>query len=151
MPRDDFSRPVLETLSRRVGLRCSNPGCGAPTAGPRTESNASVNIGVGAHITAASAGGPRYDAELTPAERKSIENGVWLCQSCGKLFDNDPSHYTAQVLRQWKQQAENAARSTLEQGNPPQTPEERAELRAHRRQLITSWRAAIEVGEVRVH
>ena len=144
MSRDDFSRRVLDTLSQRVGLRCSNPKCSAPTAGPRTESSASVNIGVGAHITAASPGGPRYDAKLTPSERKSIENGVWLCQSCGKLVDNDPSCYTAQVLRQWKRQAEDAARSALEQGSSPETLEERTELCAYRRQLIASWRDAIE-------
>ena len=42
-----------------------------------------------AHICAAAQGGPRYDASMTPEERKSFENGIWLCQSCSKLIDTD--------------------------------------------------------------
>jgi hypothetical protein len=144
MPRDNFARAVVETLARRVGLRCSNPGCGKPTAGPRSEPSAAVNIGVGAHITAAAAGGPRFDPTLTRAQRRSEENGIWLCQNCAKLIDNDPSHYRADILRQWKQMAEDTARAQLEQVSQQVTPEEHAERRAYRRRLIESWRVAIE-------
>ena len=38
-------------------------------------------------------GGPRYDASMTPEERKSFENGIWLCQSCSKLIDTDITRY----------------------------------------------------------
>ena len=80
--RDDFPRIVVETLAKRVGNRCSNPGCRKLTSGPHTDDEKSLNVGVAAHVTAASAGGPRYDASLTAEERKDIGNGIWLCQSC---------------------------------------------------------------------
>jgi hypothetical protein len=36
-------------------------------------------------------------------------NGIWLCQNCGKLVDNDSERYTVQLLWVWKLQAEEAA------------------------------------------
>jgi hypothetical protein len=87
--RDDFDEKTKEILSRRVGLRCSNPNCRKLTNGPQTNPTKAINIGVAAHITAASQNGPRFDANMTPEERKSAENGIWLCQNCAKLIDND--------------------------------------------------------------
>lgn len=144
LSRDDFLRSVVETLSKRVALRCSNPNCRRPTAGPRSEASASVNIGVGAHITAAASGGPRFDPTLATAQRRSPENGIWLCQNCAKLVDNDPTNYTADVLREWKQMAEAVARMQLEHVLPHEAPDEQVALRAYRRKLIDSWRAVIE-------
>ena len=114
MTRDDFSRKTLDTLAKRVGVRCSNPACRKLTTGPREVSDHIVNIGVGAHITAASAGGPRYDEQMTIDERKSLDNVIWLCQNCAKLIDNDPVRYTVDGLRSWKQAAEQAALMELE-------------------------------------
>ena len=37
------------------------------------------------------------------------DNGIWLCQNCAKLVDNDPIRYTADVLRGWKASAESEA------------------------------------------
>jgi hypothetical protein len=34
--------------------------------------------------------GPRYDPVLTVEQRCSVANGIWLCQNCAKLIDNDP-------------------------------------------------------------
>jgi hypothetical protein len=98
----------------RVGVRCSNPFCRKLTTGPRTESPFIVSIGVAAHITAASPGGPRYDLSLSSPQREAAENGLWLCQNCAKLIDNDPERYTAGVLREWKTGAEAAALAELE-------------------------------------
>ncbi len=114
MARDYFSKQTLDTLAKRVGVRCSIPSCRKLTTGPRTESHHIVNIGVGAHITAAGSGGPRHDASLTPKQRRSPENGIWLCQSCAKLIDNDPARYTVDALRHWKAQAEASALAELE-------------------------------------
>jgi hypothetical protein len=61
---------------------------------------------VAAHITAASIGGPRYDSDLLPEERSSTSNGIWLCQNCAKLIDNDISRFSVGVLSQWKTEAE---------------------------------------------
>lgn len=107
--RDDFAKKVKDTLASRVALRCSNPDCGAATSGPKLHAGDAVNLGVGAHITAASPGGPRYDPNLTTAERSAGENGIWLCQNCAKLIDSDVARYSVATLRQWKAEAERRA------------------------------------------
>lgn len=112
--RDDFTNSTKEVLARRVGTRCSNPNCRKPTSGPQTKSDKAINIGVAAHITAASSDGPRYNKDLSPEQRKSIDNGIWLCQNCAKLVDNDEQRYTVDLLRQWKQLSEQAALLEIE-------------------------------------
>ena len=97
--RDDFSSDIKSVLARRVGMLCSNPGHRVPTSGPQEDSKKATNIGVAAHITAAAAGGPRFDETLPPDQRKSIENAIWLCQNCAKLIDNDPHLYTVDLVR----------------------------------------------------
>jgi HEAT repeat protein len=112
--RDDFSPKTIEILAKRVGYRCSNLSCRKLTSGPHEEAHKSVNIGVAAHITAAAPGGKRYDASLSSEERRSIENGMWLCQNCGKLIDNDEQKYSVDLLRSWKREAEQQAQSEVE-------------------------------------
>lgn len=112
--RDDFTLATKELLAKRVAFRCSNPRCSQVTSGPQEDPGKSINIGVAAHITAASPDGPRYDPTLTTDERRDPTNGTWLCQSCAKLIDSDSSRYTVQVLRDWKSEAEDAASRALE-------------------------------------
>jgi hypothetical protein len=107
--RDDFSEEVKRTVAARVGYRCSSPTCRAPTSGPQLDPSRSLNVGVASHITAASPGGPRYDPTLTPDERRHSDNAIWLCQTCGKLVDNDKLRFTEEELRRWKRDAENEA------------------------------------------
>ncbi len=113
--RDDFSAKTKDLLARRVGFRCSNPGCRQLTVGPQVDPSGAVNIGVAAHITAASPEGPRYDSTLTREQRAAPENGIWLCQTDGKLVDSDRVRYTVEELRDWKERAEAAATRELEQ------------------------------------
>jgi hypothetical protein len=119
--RDDFSPAMKEVLAKRVGFRCSNPACRQLTSGPQVDVTKAVNVGVASHITAASPGGPRYDASLTPDERSHPNNGVWLCQKCGKLVDNDAIRYTQPLLREWKSRAEGAAIREVEGGTIQRT------------------------------
>ncbi|MCG8576919.1 MAG: hypothetical protein MI810_18705 [Flavobacteriales bacterium] len=112
--RDDFSNSTKETLAKRVGYKCSNPNCRKGTVGPRTEGNKTVNIGIAAHITAASEGGPRFNKDLSSAERKDISNGIWLCQNCAKLIDNDPSKYSVELIHKWKEISELSASLEIE-------------------------------------
>jgi len=111
--RDDFPEPVKRSLALRVANRCSRPECGALTSGPQDEQSKAINIGVAAHIAAAAAGGPRYDPFMTAEERASAVNGIWLCQNCAKLVDNDPIRFTIEVLQRWKTQREAEARRAL--------------------------------------
>ncbi|MFI9374850.1 hypothetical protein [Streptomyces parvulus] len=69
-----------------------------------------TNIGVGAHITAAAKGGPRYDDNVSPEERAAYGNGIWLCANHAKLIDDNEDRYTASLLRAWKRNAERNAR-----------------------------------------
>lgn len=118
--RDDFNEPIKRALAARVATLCSNPDCRALTSGPHEDAGKAVNLGVAAHITAAAAGGPRYDAGLTAEQRSSAENAIWLCQNCAKLIDNDPVRFPVAVLRAWKVKAEETARSGM--GKAPVAP-----------------------------
>jgi hypothetical protein len=113
--RDDFAALVLREIAHEVGHRCSNPDCQTPTSGPSKQKGVS-NVGVGAHITAAAPGGPRFDPALTPAQRKSAANAIWLCNSCGRLVDNDASTYTVGELVKWKLDAIDRAQKALASG-----------------------------------
>src|SRR5881296_1719239 len=93
--RDAFRALTKRILAARVAHRCCNPDCGALTSGPQTRHAKAVSIGVAAHITAASPGGARYAHELTFDKRSDFANGIWLCQNCAKLVDNDPLRFTA--------------------------------------------------------
>ena len=44
--RDEFPKAVAETLAKRVGNRCSNPGCRKRTSGPHTDDDKALNVGV---------------------------------------------------------------------------------------------------------
>lgn len=113
-PRDDFKKDIIKILRDRAGNICSNPNCVHPTSGPRSDGINAINVGVAAHITAAAAGGPRYDKFSSPEKRSDINNGIWLCQTCSKLIDNDEQKYTVGVLNSWKIIAENRATTAIE-------------------------------------
>jgi len=112
--RDDFTKATIRKLAHRAGYRCSFPNCTVTTAGPSEESlDATSNIGVACHITAAAPGGPRHDENLSSVERKSISNGIWMCQNHAKLIDDDEVIYTEDDLKAWKQEAEDRARDAM--------------------------------------
>ena len=117
--RDDFTPTTVTKLGKRVGFVCSNPACRIHTIGPNEASDKTSNIGKAAHICAAAENGPRYDPNMTPAQRSGIDNGIWLCGNCHDIVDDDPVRYPADLLRQWKADAENAASNRL--GKPIST------------------------------
>lgn len=113
MRSDDFTQRTKRQLAHCVGHICSNPDCQAPTSGPGTETSTLVNVGDAAHITAASPGGPRYNPSLTPEQRRSYENGIWLCVTDARIVDQDETHYSVELLLAWKSQAEERARKDI--------------------------------------
>ena len=113
MSRDDFTKNTIDILGKRVGFLCSNPNCKRPTVGANELCDKSTIIGIAAHITAASKGGPRYDDSLSIEQRKNIENGIWLCSDCSYLIDKDKKRYTIELLKEWKRKAENESRKRL--------------------------------------
>jgi hypothetical protein len=131
MPRDDFSEEVKTVIAKRVSYLCSRPDCRAVTIGPHNDPAKTVNVGVAAHITAASPGGPRYDRSLSSAERRHADNAIWLCQNCAKLIDSDGSRFTVAVLRHWKRNAEEEARALMGRMTTPQSQNLQAKCRQY--------------------
>jgi hypothetical protein len=112
--RDDFTEKVKQAMAKRVGFRCSNPDCRKLTVGPGSQPMQTISVGVAAHITAASIGGPRYDGAITEEQRRAIANGVWLCQTCGTLVDRDEQRYSITILGEWKNRAEASALEAIQ-------------------------------------
>ena len=92
---------------------CAYPNCFATTSGPADNSGKSVNIGEAAHISAAQSGGPRYDASLTPEQRKDADNGIWMCRTHAALIDRDEERFPLHLVTDWKYAAEDRARKIL--------------------------------------
>jgi len=137
--RDDFCEDVKRTLASRVGSVCSNPDCRASTSGPQIDSAKVLNVGVAAHITSAAEGGPRYDPRLSPEQRRSVDNGIWLCQTCAKLIDNDQERYHEKLLLAWKEIAEFRALNAIgKTATPSQETEYQRKLRA-----ISPWKGKL--------
>jgi hypothetical protein len=147
--RINFSSEPKAVLARRSAFECAI--CKAPTFGPSMESTESVTcVGVAAHITAASPGGPRYDAELSPKQRCSAENGIWLCQNHAKMIDDDEVKWTVSELRAIKLAHERDVYTRI--GVPPPTATHSKEnvsapcefAFAFVRELIPAYRAILE-------
>ena len=103
--RDDFKQAEVTKLARQSGYLCSNPICRRSTVGPDGDGG-SASIGVAAHIAAASSGGPRFDPSMATEDRSSIENGIWLCQTCSRLIDADIPSHPSDTLLEWKKLSE---------------------------------------------
>lgn len=97
-----------------MGYLCSNPECKRITIGPSSDEERSINIGVAAHITAASKNGPRYDPLLSSTERQHISNGIWLCYNCSVLIDKDEQKYTTRLIKKWKSESEKSVSKAIE-------------------------------------
>ncbi|MBM5573172.1 hypothetical protein [Deefgea sp. CFH1-16] len=113
----DFTKDVIERLRSRVNNYCSNPDCRIQTIAPRGNDEIH-NVGEGAHICAASEGGPRYKEFMTDLQRRSFANGIWLCRLCHKKIDSEPDIYVEGILYGWKQDAEEAAKIALGRAAP---------------------------------
>jgi hypothetical protein len=119
MPRDNFSKSIIKVLQLRVGNRCSNPDCRAPTSAPHSSPEKAVCGGEASHIHAAAMGGPRFDPMMSRTSRMSIANAIWLCKTCARKIDVDESAYPADLLRKWKASAEQSASTNLGRPDPP--------------------------------
>jgi hypothetical protein len=116
--RDDFSEATKRILAERAGWYCSFPNCGQFTLGPsNSDQEKRINNGIAAHICAASENGPRYDPLMTPEQRRSVENGIWMCRNHGNLIDADFLTYSVTQLKEWKITAENKAYAMLSNSN----------------------------------
>jgi hypothetical protein len=104
--RDDFSEKTKLQIAKRAGWLCSFPTCRLPTVGATSDGEGEINIGTAAHICAAAPGGPRYDETMSPEERSSAKNGIWMCRDHGKAIDSTDPEFTIKRLHEWKRQSE---------------------------------------------
>jgi len=104
--RDDFSEKTKLQIAKRAGWLCSFPTCRTPTVGATSDGEGEINIGTAAHICAAAPGGPRHDKNMTPEERSSAKNGIWMCRDHGKAIDSTDPEFTVERLHEWKRQTE---------------------------------------------
>lgn len=101
--RHDFTDGVKALLADRAAHRCSRPDCRLPTLEPSvSDRQRTVRTGRASHICAAAKGGPRYDETQTPSQRRSFENGIWLCARCADVIDKDVRAYPPDLLQSWK-------------------------------------------------
>lgn len=121
--RDDFDKPVVDALAKRAAFICSNPDCKTLTIAPSDEDSLKfIYIGKAAHITSASEGGPRFDQSISSDERKSIDNGIFLCSNCADMVDkNKGIDFSIELLHEWKTSHENWVSNNLNKRIQEQT------------------------------
>ena len=120
--RDDFTPATKRAIERQARGHCSNPACRRLTHAATSDGSGEINIGQASHICAAAPGGPRYDPNMTPEERRAADNGIWLCDVHGRAVDAPDSKFTVAKLRDWKRQTnEDSWRSVMH--NVPYGPE----------------------------
>ena len=87
--RDEFTPTTRQKAAQRVGYLCSCPWCRKLTTGPSKEGDDKISsVGEAAHICAAAPGGPRFDPNMTPKERKSINNCIWFLNKIVIIINN---------------------------------------------------------------
>lgn len=107
--RDRVPLAQEKVVISRSGNICAYPNCGLElTIDPQAVGDQPKATGKVAHIAAASAGGPRYDATMTPVQRGSAPNLIYLCGPHHDAIDYQLSHHTAQFLLEAKHSHENA-------------------------------------------
>ena len=106
--RDNFPADIIEKLKKRAAFICSNPKCKKMTVAPSEVAGDKVlYIGKAAHICAAAENGPRYDSKMTPEERSSITNGIFLCSNCADMVDDNKGiDFSVDLLHKWKKDHE---------------------------------------------
>src|SRR4029077_16057016 len=102
----DFPETIKRCLGERVAYKCSNPLCRRLTIRPQSGSFGAVRQGKAAHICGAAPGAARSRNSMSDEECRSFENGIWLCDICARLVDDDRADYPEATLRAWKKGAE---------------------------------------------
>ena len=103
--RDEFSEKTKTAVAARASWHCSFPGCAKPTVGPSEEaSDGVIMIGKAAHISGAAPGkgSRRYNVAMSPEERRSITNAIWLCAYHADVVDRDEVTYSTEKLHAMK-------------------------------------------------
>ncbi|MCJ2184060.1 hypothetical protein MTR62_15350 [Novosphingobium sp. 1949] len=128
----------MNQIAKRAGWLCSFPSCRALTVGATEDGDGEINLGTAAHICAAAPGGPRYDEKMTPEQRSSAENGIWMCRDHGKAIDSDEKAFTVGLLREWKRQVQEDSWRRVLRNEAPPAPQSNDDLHARLRDAATA-------------
>lgn len=115
----DFDQATVDTLAARSALICNH--CRCLTVGPSdARGDLKIKLGEAAHIHAQKPTGPRYESQMTDAERGDIANGIWLCANCHTMVDkNKGIDFPASLLKDWKSTHEGIVSSLLHTHRSP--------------------------------
>ncbi|MER6536802.1 ABC-three component system protein [Streptomyces sp900105755] len=99
MARDPVPAAQAKIVIQRSGDCCAYPGCGAAlTIDATVAEDDDKVVGKIAHIAAASKGGPRYDPSMTPKQRGSAANLIYLCGPHHDAIDTQLAAHTTEYL-----------------------------------------------------
>ena len=104
--RRNYSQRTQRILDIQSLNQCAFPGCTNPLVEPGTGQSSPAVIGHICHIYALSPNGPRGQGGLTEYELNSIDNLILLCRNHHAVVDLQPETYTAELLKQWKEEHE---------------------------------------------
>ena len=138
--RDEFLEKTKLQIAKRAGWLCSDPSCRWPTIGSTSDGDGEINLGMASHICAAAPDGPRYDPNQTPSQRRSTENGIWMCRLHGTAVDAKDPKFTVELLHQWKAQAQKDSWRRVQYNDVPHGPAVQAQPEGV---LSTHLRAAV--------
>jgi hypothetical protein len=101
-----YDRNTVASLAYLSGGRCYFPGCPDPVF--RKVDDLWHLVGEIAHIWAAKPNGPRYNANMSDADRRAIANLMIFCNPHHDIVDKTDNEkiYPAATLRAWKVQHE---------------------------------------------
>src|SRR4051812_31318903 len=117
--RDEFTPKTKLQIAMRAGWLCSDPSCRAYTIGATSDGEGEINVGTASHICAAAPSDPRYDPNMTPEQRRSVSNGIWLCKRHGWSVDSHDPKFTVELLQRWRDQVQQESwRRALYNGLP---------------------------------
>ena len=102
----NYSQRTQRILDIQSLNQCAFPGCTSPLVEPGTGQSGPAVISDICHIYASSPNGPRGQGSLTEDELKSIDNLILLCPNHHRVVDRQPETYTAELLKQWKEEHE---------------------------------------------
>jgi hypothetical protein len=124
--RDEFTEKTKLQIAKRTSWLCSNPECRRETVGSNSDGTGEILLGIAAHICAAAPGGPRYDPNQTPAQRRSPDNGIWMCTLDAAVVDAKDPKYTVELLHEWKAQAQKDSWLRVLHNDVPRRPATKA-------------------------
>jgi hypothetical protein len=104
--RDNFTEATRKRLERQARGHCSNPACRRLTSAAASDGQSEIRIGEAAHICAAAPGGRRYKEIMASNERRSADNGIWLCEVCARAIDSKDPTFTEELLHEWKRKTD---------------------------------------------